>query len=90
MRQLFIKTDKKFIPELPRFAFEGRIFVVQSVSEAERVVRALRRSPILGIDTETRPTFRKGQNHKVALLQVATEDMCFLFRLNEMGFPTCL
>ena len=90
VRQLFIKTDKKFIPELPRFAFEGRIFVVQSVSEAERVVRALRRSPILGIDTETRPTFRKGQNHKVALLQVATEDMCFLFRLNEMGFPTCL
>lgn len=90
MRQLFIKTDKKFIPELPRFSFEGRIHVIKSESEAKRAVNVLRRSPILGIDTETRPSFRKGQNHKVALLQIATEEMCFLFRLNEMGFPACL
>lgn len=41
--------------------------------------------PVLGVDTETRPSFRKGHVNKVALLQVATEDSCFLFRLNRIG-----
>lgn len=90
MRQLFIRTNKQFIPSLPRFAFEGKIYVVQSESEAARAVDVLRRSPILGIDTETRPAFRKGEQHKVALLQVANEQMCFLFRLNQMGLPPCV
>lgn len=90
MRQLFIKTDKTFIPNLPRYAFEGKIYVIQSASEAERAVEILRRSPILGIDTETRPTFKKGVSHKVALLQVANEQLCFLFRMNEIGFLPCM
>ncbi len=90
MRELFIKTNKNFIPSLPRFAYEGRIVVVQSESEAERAVRALRQSAVLGIDTETRPAFRKGESHKVALLQISGDDICFLFRLNQMGFPRCL
>lgn len=90
MRQLFIKTDKAFIPNLPRYAFEGEIYVIQSTSEAERAVEVLRQSPILGIDTETRPTFKKGVSHKVALLQVANEQLCFLFRMNEIGFLPCM
>lgn len=90
MRQLFIKTDKTFIPSLPRFAFNGKIYVIQSESEALRAVEVLRRSPILGIDTETRPSFRKGETHKVALLQVANEQICFLFRMNEIGFLPCM
>ncbi len=90
MREIFIKTNKNFIPSLPRFAFDGRIVVVQSESEAERAVMALRQSSILGIDTETRPTFHKGESHKVALLQISGDDICFLFRLNQMGFPRCL
>ena len=86
VRQLFVRTDKKFIQSLPRYAFDGKIYVVQSENEAERAVEVLKKSPILGIDTETRPTFRKGESHKVALLQVANEQMCFLFRMNEIGF----
>ncbi len=76
--------------KLPRYAYEGKIVVVQSASEAERAVAVLQRSPILGIDTETRPAFRKGEMHKVALLQVANEEVCFLFRMNELGFLPCM
>lgn len=90
MRQIFKKTDKSFIPELPRFAFDGKIIVIQSESEAIRAVEALRHYPVLGIDTETRPAFQKGKSYKVALLQIAGEDLCFLFRLNEFGFSPCL
>lgn len=90
MIQLFTQTDKKLIPTLPLYAFEGKIVVVQSEAEAQRAVQYLRQCPILGIDTETRPSFRKGTHYKVALLQIAGGDICFLFRLNYMGFPDCL
>jgi hypothetical protein len=40
---------------------------------------------VIGIDSETRPSFTKGQSHKVALLQISSDDICFLFRLNMIG-----
>ena len=64
--------------------------MIQSASEAERAILALQSSPILGIDTETRPSFRRGVTHKVALLQVANEQICFLFRMNQIGFLPCM
>ena len=46
--------------------------------------------PILGFDSETRPTFKRNVSHQVALLQVATYDTCFLFRLNQLGLPNSI
>lgn len=77
--------DKKDICALPQASFGGRIIVVQSEAEADKAVSYLLSQDILGIDTETRPSFRKGQTHQVALLQVSTKDTCFLFRLNMTG-----
>ena len=48
-------------------------------------MRYLLSQPILGVDTETRPSFKKGEAHQVALLQVSSYDVCFLFRLNQLG-----
>ncbi len=91
MRQLFTQTSKEFIKDLPRYAYDGRIVVINSEGEAERACQALATAPILGIDTETRPAFHKGDEHKVALVQVAMgEEVCFLFRINETGFVPCL
>ena len=90
MRQLFVKTDKSFIAQLPRFTFEGNIVIVQSEKEALRAVEILSKSDIVGFDTETRPSFHKGVMHKVALLQIATYEICFLFRLNMIGLPECI
>ena len=89
-RELFVSTNKSLIPSLPRFVFEGKVVVIQSESEAIRAVQALRKSSLLGIDTETRPAFKKGVSHKVALLQICDGQVCFLFRLNQMGLPACL
>ena len=84
MQELFVRTDKKLIPTLPRYTFNGRIVVVQSESEANRAIDYLRKHSIVGIDTETRPSFRRGVQYKVALIQIATSEICFLFRLNYM------
>lgn len=85
MRVIYEKIDKQLMADMPRALFEGRIEVVESESAAERAVAFLLSEPILGIDTETRPTFTSGAQNKVALLQVSTHEVCFLFRLNHIG-----
>lgn len=82
---IYSKFDKTKIATLPSETFPGRIVVVVSPYEAEKAVDYLLSQPILGFDTETRPSFRKGAVHKVSLLQVSTKDICFLFRLNHLG-----
>lgn len=79
------KVDKKTIAEFPKVSFPGKIIVVLSEVEAERAVDYLLTQPVLGFDTETRPSFKKGVHHKCSLLQVSTADCCFLFRLNYIG-----
>ena len=88
--KLYNKFDKKSIPDLPRVTFQGKIVVVLNKEEANKAVDYLLSADILGIDSETRPVFKKGQHHKVALLQVSTRDICFLFRLNLIGMPPCI
>ena len=84
-KTIYNKYDKSRIGALPRVLFEGRIVVVLTEQEAEKAVRYLLSQPILGLDTETRPSFKKGAMHQVALLQVSSYDICFLFRLNQLG-----
>lgn len=77
--------DKKELKELPKAVFPGRIYVIQSEMETEKAVAYLSSQPVVGIDSETRPCFTKGHSHKVALLQISSEECCFLFRLNMTG-----
>lgn len=85
-KTIYSKYDKQAINDLPLAAFPGRIIVIITRSEAEKAVDFLLKSDILGIDSETRPVFRRGVAYQVALLQVSTRDTCFLFRLNLIGF----
>lgn len=84
-KTIYHKYDKQRIPDLPKVLFEGRIVVILTESEAQKAVDYLLSQPILGVDTETRPSFKKGCANKVALLQVASHEICFLFRLNQLG-----
>jgi len=90
MKTIYSLFDKDQISNLPIVHFSGRIYVITSRREAERAVEHLLTAPILGIDTETRPSFKKGQSNKVALLQVATHEACFLFRLNRIGMTAAI
>ncbi len=86
-RVLLSRYDKKKIAQLPVASFPGRVIEVRSELDARKAVDYLLRQPILGFDTETKPTFTAGHSHKVALLQVSSHDICFLFRLTMIGLP---
>lgn len=83
-------VNKTEIAELPKELFDGRVYVIYTEADADKAVDYLSQYKIVGVDTETRPSFKKGEVHKVALLQISTEDTCFLFRLNKIGMPLSL
>ena len=65
--------------------FNGSIFIIDTPLKEERAVKYLSGFSNLGFDTETRPSFRKGSMNSVSLIQLATDDRCYLFRLNKIG-----
>lgn len=85
MDKINIAICKEAISKLPPVQYDGGIMVVDTIDDARVALRELSRARVIGFDTETRPSFRKGQLHKVALMQLATDDFCFLFRLNKLG-----
>lgn len=82
-----ISISKEEINEYPLKAFEGEICVVDTEEQFESAIAYLRKLPVLGFDTETKPSFTKGQVNKVALLQLSDRDKAFLFRVQENGLP---
>ena len=90
MKQIRNTLTKAEIATMPKVLFEGRIFVIFTEDDAVKAVEYLKGHAVVGVDTETRPSFKRGVTHKVALLQIATQDTCFLFRLNHLGMPQVL
>jgi len=81
------RLGKEHIKTLPVRAFDGKIHLITENKDVTDAIKTLRKYPILGFDTETRPVFRKGVHHNVSLLQLSTPEEAFLFRLNYLGFP---
>jgi ribonuclease D len=67
--------------------FKGEIVLVDNLKSFYEVFPKLLGSELLGFDTETRPTFKKGKKNAVSLIQLSTEDLACLFRINKIGIP---
>lgn len=79
-------TDDE-LRKLPLVQFEGRVTLVDNMQTFRKVMGEMSRSAILGFDTETKPSFKKGRRHTVSLLQLADDSRAWLFRLNMIGLP---
>jgi ribonuclease D len=79
--------SKDEINELPLGQFEGKIYLIDRPDQLEDAVDFLEDQQLIGFDTETKPSFKKGQFNHVSLLQLSTSDQAFIFRLNKIGFP---
>ena len=80
-----LSINKDQLAELPQVIFPGNIVVIDELKDIHNAIEVLKEAGCVGIDTETGPSFKKGVIHKVALLQISTENKCFLFRLNKLG-----
>jgi len=74
------------IQKLPLMAFEGKIIIADTKESIARAFEDINRFEVVGVDTETKPVFKKGLYNHVALLQVAIPDKVYLIRLHRVGF----
>jgi ribonuclease D len=86
----YVKIPKEILNELPLVSFNGEITVIDNKEQACEVSKYLATRDILGFDTETKPSFKRGETNSVSLLQLSTGNKAFLFRLNKIGLPKCL
>jgi ribonuclease D len=73
------------INNLPLKTFEGKTLVVSEADQLDKIVREIENHDVVGFDTETRPSFKKGQVFQVSLLQLAIPKKVFLIRVNHTG-----
>lgn len=78
------RVTKDDVNALPLRSYEGPIHLVRSMEEVPAAVAAMRSEYVLGFDTESRPSFRKGQNFPPCLLQFAGEREVWLFQLRHL------
>jgi len=72
------------LANLPIRRYEGKVVVVATPEELEEAQTDLRQESVVGLDTETRPAFRKGESHLPCLVQVATARAVYLFQLRRI------
>lgn len=81
------RIDKEEVNKLPIAQFQGEVLIINNNKTLKSAVDYLKRQAFIGVDTETRPSFTKGVHYPTALLQMATEERCYLFQLNKIGLP---
>jgi len=88
-------TTRRTIPheelmQLPIVRYRGAIHFIQTEKDLHRALQEIRCEHVVGFDTETRPTFRKGQFHAPSLVQIATGHTVHLFQLARLDFSHAL
>lgn len=87
-----MSTENRFIDKisneqtalLPAIEFRGEIRIVEDERDIAAACKYLAEQPVIGFDTETRPSFRPGVTFRVSLLQLSSPEICYLFRLNRI------
>lgn len=79
--------SKELIHWMPLTKFDGETIVVDEPSQVADAVAYLCQQKVVGVDTEARPSFTRGVHYPTSLLQIATRERCYLFRLFRIGMP---
>lgn len=82
--EFYNKISKDEINLMPVRGWEGEVELVRDHDALQRAIAVLRQEEVLGFDTETKPSFKKGVSHRPALLQLAGADKVYLFHLHHL------
>jgi ribonuclease D len=84
------EISKEELDALELIQYEGPIHVIDTPQAFEHSVKELEREPVLGFDTETRPSFKKGKVYPTSLIQIASMEQAWIIRVNRIGYPESL
>ena len=88
--QYIHRISKELVQWMPLAKFEGDVIVVDREEQVDEAVAYLSQQRVIGVDTEPRPSFKRGVHYPTALVQISTEERCYLFRLTHIGMPQAL
>jgi len=84
------QISREEVAELPIGRYEGDVRLVTGAAELETALEDLRTERVVGFDTETRPSFRVGESHPPALVQLAGERAVYLLQLKRHDFSAAI
>ena len=84
------EISKEEVEQLDLIQYEGPIEVIGTEEAFEAAIGQIRSNPVLGFDTETRPSFKKGLVYPTSMIQLATADRAWLLRVSKLGYPSAL
>lgn len=84
------KITKLEINELPLFRYEGKVVIAATEMQIDKAIFEIEKYDLVGIDTESKPTFRKGEFNHVALVQIAVPEKVYLLRIHQVGITNTL
>jgi ribonuclease D len=84
------QIPKEDIKHLPLMKFDGKIHLINTEDEFKEAFHILAKSDFLGFDTETKPTFNKGEYNQTALIQLSTLTDAYIIRVKELGITNHL
>jgi len=88
--QYLRSISREEMAALPIRRYEGEILLVEDARALAQAAEAIQRDEVVGFDTETRPSFRPGESHPPALVQVATAGAVYLFPLLRLDCSAAL
>jgi len=87
MKRFQSEITKEEVARLDLIQYEGPISLIQTEEEFQEAIDALSVQAILGFDTETRPSFKKGKMYPTSLIQLSVPDHAWLIRVSRLGYP---
>jgi len=81
------EISKEEVAGLELIQYEGPIHVIDSMEAFEQEIGQIARQPVLGFDTETRPSFKKGKVYPTSLIQISSLEQAWIMRVSRIGYP---
>ena len=79
--EFLYEIDKEAINEYPLLSFTGKIRLIETYHDLHHLDK-IKSGMTIGFDSESRPSFNKGEHYPISLIQLATETEAFLVRIS--------
>ena len=78
-------VSKEDVSKYPLIDFNGTIHLIENLKDVSGCFKKISKASIIGFDTETKPSFKRGVYYDVSLVQLSVDDDVYLFRINKIG-----
>ena len=76
---------KEDVKKYPLIDFTARVHLIEDLKDVSKCFDVISSASLIGFDTETKPSVKKGVHHHISLVQISVDNDVFLFRINKIG-----